>query len=320
MTSRIPRFTRRYFAGICLGALFSGRRRLFATEDAVLTWKAKPDASTGSERRYRADAQVIVLSIPILHRTGVGDGATIWRESTAGDGEALRFLEFTGRSAPERAAGLNRFGFIQELSRTADRTHTESIYFGLMTSSPEESAADARKALQSNAKEVSFSVIQARIAAGSIETADSRFLAPARMSAVDRDALIETARQSLLSAPSKTEKVPAEAMPQPFLHAIADLVSRPDASSHTQYAYSGRRYSLRMDRSADPKATADFRARHLISPTATVARVSGKLCREGGNKPIDFRLWIEEGVSRPLPLRIEYQPKSYLRLAFEALG
>jgi hypothetical protein len=33
-----------------------------------------------------------------------------------------------------------------------------------------------------------------------------------------------------------------------------------------------------------------------------------------------FRLWIEEGAPRPLPLRIEYQPKSFLRLTFEAVG
>jgi hypothetical protein len=42
------------------------------------------------------------------------------------------------------------------------------------------------------------------------------------------------------------------------------------------------------------------------------------LRRVDGGKPIEFRLWIEEGAAHPLPLRIEYQPKSYLRLTFEA--
>jgi hypothetical protein len=44
------------------------------------------------------------------------------------------------------------------------------------------------------------------------------------------------------------------------------------------------------------------------------------LWREKGDKPIEFRMWIEDGAARPLPLRIEYQPKAYLRLTFEALG
>ena len=49
-------------------------------------------------------------------------------------------------------------------------------------------------------------------------------------------------------------------------------------------------------------------------------RIAGSLWAAGGGRPIEFRLWVEEGAARPLPLRIEYQPKSYLRLTFEATG
>jgi hypothetical protein len=322
MRARTSHFSRRTFGGVCAGALLLGKRLLCARESAPLDWAAQPAAAAGSERRYRADAQVILLSIPVLHRSGVGDGAAIWRESRADDGAAVRLLEFTGRSAPERAAGLNRFGFIQEISRTVDRAHAEFIYFGLMTSSPEESAADARKALHSNSKEIWFSAIEARLAAGRIETSGARFVAPARMSTADRDALIERARQALAGAPKKTQDLPsAEATPPPFLHALADVVRRP-GSAQTRYAYNGRTYALRVERSPDPKAAAVFRDQRLIAPTAAVTRISGSLWREAeaGDKPIPFRLWMEEGAARPLPLRIEYQPKSYLRLAFEALG
>jgi hypothetical protein len=48
--------------------------------------------------------------------------------------------------------------------------------------------------------------------------------------------------------------------------------------------------------------------------------VAGSLRRLEDGKPIEFHLWIEEGAPRPLPLRIDYQPKSYLRLTFEAQG
>jgi len=320
MTTRFPLFTRRTFGRIGTGAVLFGWRFLRAKESVPLTWTAQPDAGAGLERRYRADAQLVLLSIPVLHRSGVGDGSVIWRESNADDGASLKLLEFTGRSAPEHAAGLNRFGFIQELSRTVDRTYTESIYFGLMTSSPEENAAEARKALHPNSKEISFSAIEARIAAGSIETTGARFLAPARTSPADRNALIDSARQVLSGAPKRTEYLPsAEALPRPFLHALADLLIRPGASQ-TQYAYNGRMYTLRVERSSDPKAASTYRQLHLIPPTAAVTRISGALWRQAGDKPIEFRLWMEEGAARPLPLRIEYQAKPYLRLTFEALG
>jgi hypothetical protein len=285
-----------------------------------LTWGAQPDPSTGLERRYRADAQVVLLSIPLLRRQGVGDGSAIWRESTAEDGARVRLLEFSGRSEPGRAAGLNRFGFIQELSRTADREIAESLYFGLMTSSPEESAADAKKALHSTSKDAWYSAVEGHIAAGFIETTGARFVAPARTSLAERNELIGRARQALSGAPKRTaEWHSAEGAPRPFLHALAGLLNRP-GSSETQCAYNGRLYHLRVERSPDPKAASSFREQRLIPPTAAVTRISGTLRREEGGTPSEFRLWIEEGTPRPLPLRIEYQPRSYLRLTFEAQG
>lgn len=320
MILKSPRFTRRYFGRICAGGLLLGTRLLRARDAAPLSWAILPDSRAGSERRYRADAQIILFSIPVFHRNGVGDGVAIWRESTAEDGALMRLLEFTGRSAPEHAAGLNRFGFIQELSRTVAGTCAESIYFGLMTTSPEESAADARKALHSNSKEISFSAIEAHIADRSVETAAAHFIAPARTSPAGRGALIESARQALSGVPKKKDDLrPVEPMPRPFLHTLADLLSRPD-SSQAQYVYYGRLYYLKVERSADPKAANVFREQNLIAPNANVTRVSGALWWQKGDKPIEFRLWIEEGTARPIPLRIEYQPKSYLRLTFEALA
>ena len=49
-----------------------------------------------------------------------------------------------------------------------------------------------------------------------------------------------------------------------------------------------------------------------------MVRVAGKVRREAGGKETEFRLWIEEGAAPPVPLRIDFQPKSYLRLVLEA--
>jgi hypothetical protein len=309
--------TRRNFGRMCAGAWLFARRGLRA---APLTWADQPDPSTGSERRYRADAQVIVLSIPLLHRQGVGDGMAIWRESVARDGASLKLLEFSGRSAPEHAAGLNRFGFIQELSRTAEKGGMESLYFGLMTSSPENNAADAKKALHSTSGDAMYSAIEGHLTAGLIETTGAKFMASARTSLADRSELIERARQALAGEPKRTtEWHSADGAPLPFLHALAGLLNRPGASE-ARCAYNGRMYRLHVERAADPKAAILFRGQRLIPATAAVTRVSATLQREEGGVLNEFRLWIEEGSARPLPLRIEYQAKAYLRLTFEAQG
>ncbi|MEI9971190.1 MAG: hypothetical protein WDO73_03540 [Ignavibacteriota bacterium] len=259
----------------------------------------QPGAAPGGERRYRANAQVILLGITVLHRSDVGDGSAAWRESVTEDGTVVRMLEFAGRSAPERAAGLNRFGFIQELSRAG-----EALYFGLMTSSPEESAAEARQALHSKSKDAWYSAIDGRVSAEGVETAHARFVAAAHTSHVAGGAagVDRSARRELATAPKVN--APGSSAPLPFLHALAGLL-RDSKKKETQYTYNGRLYSLNVERSRESK-------------TPGVVRVSGSLRRAEGGKATDFRLWIEDGAAHPLPLRIEYQPKSYLRLTFEA--
>jgi len=83
-------------------------------------------------------------------------------------------------------------------------------------------------------------------------------------------------------------------------------------------SYWGKLYRIRLSRSVERKATAYFRERQLITASTDVLRVSGRVRRETDNKETDFRLWIPGEGERPLPLRIEYQAKPYLRLTFEA--
>lgn len=46
--------------------------------------------------------------------------------------------------------------------------------------------------------------------------------------------------------------------------------------------------------------------------------MTGQLRREAGGKTTEFRVWITDGAPKVLPLRIEYQARSFLRLVFEA--
>jgi hypothetical protein len=130
--------------------------------------------------------------------------------------------------------------------------------------------------------------------------------------------LIERARQALAGAPTRKQDAPAVARPpRPFLHVLAEILGG-NGPSRTQYVYNGRVYQLRVEKSPDAKAARAFCELGLITSTAAVARISGLLWRDDGGKPVEFRLWIEDDIRHPLPLRIEYQPKTYLRLTFEA--
>ena len=92
------------------GMLRAFRRPALSAEP--LRWEAQPDPSSASTRKCRADAQMLLLALSLLRRRGVGAGRVIWSENAKS-----RLLDFTGYSLPERAAGLNRLGFIRELTR-----------------------------------------------------------------------------------------------------------------------------------------------------------------------------------------------------------
>jgi hypothetical protein len=268
------------------------------------------------ERRYRADAQILILSLPIFRRSGVGGGSASWREWRE-PGGLMRQLEFAGYSSPARAGGLNRLGFIRETSCRDENTIRESSYFGVMTASPEESAEEAHKALHSTAKEAAYTAIEGRIAGRQVETATAHFTGP-QLSPEHRAELLARAEQALATAPKKPPEFRTNgAVPAPFLHALADALRAP-ARGESRYVYSGRLYRLWVRHTEDAKAAAYFRERGLLRAGAGVTRVAGKVRREAGGKETDFRVWIEAGALQPVPLRIDFQPKAYLRLVFEA--
>jgi len=249
--------------------------------------------------------------VPVLRRPGVGAGTATWSENVQ-----FRLLDFNGYSIPERAAGLNRLGFVRELTRK-DAAAMESIYFGLMTSSPEESAAEAKKALHQQARDQLYTAIEGRVTPGDVETATAHFTAPARLTVAEHPELLAMAHRALSSAPRKSPEFDPRGAAQPtFLQALAKLLEEP-SRDHIRYIYNARLYDLWLRRYPDSKAAAYFRGKHLIGQESAVVRAEGRLRREAGGKETTFQVWVEEGA-RPLPLRIEYQPKSYLRLTFEA--
>ena len=174
-----------------------------------------------------------MLSVPLLRKSGVGGGAASWSEENG-----LRWLEFRGYSLPERAAGLNRVGLIRELSRQ-EGERSESIYFGLMTSSPEESIGEAREALRRRDPRVTCSAIEGRISPDGVEAASAHFQAPAQLSDGPGEPLTEMARQALSGADFRAAEFdPRLACGGSFLQEIAGLL-RDGGRSETRDVYGG---------------------------------------------------------------------------------
>jgi len=307
--------SRRMFAGLLGGALASRIGRADADHAEPISWRSDSQPAYLAARRYRAEAQVLVLGFPVWHREGVGGGNAAWREFDGG--AAVRMLEFSGYSIPGRAAGVNRVGLFREMAKNLPTGNTESLYFGVMTSSPEESAAEARKALHSAAQEQTYTAIDGRIAGGKAEASTAQFTAPSDIAGEKRGELEDRARRALASAQRSVSADIAQEGSHSFLQAVAELLMRPNAAQ-SSYVYAGRRYRIFVKRSLDNKSSEYFRERRLIPASASVTRVSGKVRREADGNETEFHLWVRAGEQRPLPLRIEYQAKSYLRLVFEA--
>jgi hypothetical protein len=113
-------------------------------------------------------------------------------------------------SFPERAARFYRIGFIRELSREA----VESIYFGLMNVSPEESATGARNALHKETGEQLYNAIQGRVATGEVETLTTHFRPSAKLVVAQHEELLGKPQQALSAAPKKPPKFDPVTAPQ----------------------------------------------------------------------------------------------------------
>src|ERR1700733_6672931 len=109
---------------------FSGALPVQAASESPATDGSIPlkQPTISFERHYKATAYVTLLSITIFSRSGVGFGfaGTNMQEQGAQQKFSLRFLS---GSTPERAHGLNRFGFIQENVEECNRTTVTADYF-----------------------------------------------------------------------------------------------------------------------------------------------------------------------------------------------
>jgi hypothetical protein len=107
-------------------------------------------ALRGLRVAYRMDAEIlvplVVTSIQLLSRAGVGAATASYRDFRSASGETIRAYEFFTTSLPERARGIDRMGFFREALGVTAQAVDWTAYFGTMTASPERTLAQAERA------------------------------------------------------------------------------------------------------------------------------------------------------------------------------
>ena len=220
-----------------------------------------------------------------------------------------RALFFAGGSDPKRAHGLKRLGWIREVVLGSGFTPTEADYFGVLSSSPEESLEHARKSIATPQSGRSlYSAVNGRHTAGLSRSAVTHFEFASDANWSDHgliDAAQSTFRANVewreTSWPSSSNHAPPT-----FLFQLATLLEQRARHAVGRYVYNEQEYLLELE--ASQQGGKDG-----------LVVVRGGIRNQRTRYQTAFRLWIEESSDSIVPVRIEFQPRSFLRLTFEAL-
>jgi hypothetical protein len=291
-------YSRRGFAGLMVALFFGPRRGKGSNPEMLPVLKS-----------YRADAVILLLGIPIYKRAGVGSGQV--SVSKSGEGTQMRrTLFFAAGSDPKRAHGLARLGWMREMGYGPGPTPSETEYFGVMTSSPEESLDSARKsAAESPNGRSQFAAVNGRHTAGRSRSALARFefasdagWSSSSLIEKSQGAFAPTAEWRENSWPKSPDQPPAT-----FLFQLEALLKQREKCAGT-YVYNEQQYLLELGAPQQGRAPD-----HLLSIKGSVRN------QRTGNRTA-FRVWLENTPGSVVPVRIEFQPRSFLRLSFEAVG
>jgi hypothetical protein len=309
-------------AGICCIAGYSPVQLLAGQADGSIAFAGSvPSASRHYARRYEATAYISLLSVNIFARSGVGFGYARVDEDVFAKNRNVS-LRFLSGSIPERAHGLNRFGFIQENIKERDGICAKADYFGLITANGEESLSQAKVALETTSQTTAFVAAQATIDPQSARYSIRHMMLPSIFRGVNVEQLLDDVRASFdrseIGQPEHHQALNGDIIGT-FLYSIREAILAPSDKLQKRFLYNGKTFDLLTEKRADEKASRELHAAGLIGPASSSTLLIGVIRNETTNELTNFRLWFDPASPDFLPLRFEFRPKSYLRLVFQAM-
>jgi hypothetical protein len=205
---------------------------------------------------------------------------------------------------------VNQSGSIEEVVVERGSAPIEAAYFGFITSPEGESFEEAKQRLAAGHHSGSsrYTAMEGLHLPGEVKTSLASFLVPDRVS-LDRSELLRQIRsnfcQTGLAKRELHMNVDAHgSAPCTFLYAVLSAARARAARFDCSYVYAGRQYNLRTDK-------------NLVAHTKNVVCMVGQAREQGKRSGTSFKLWFENGAEPGLPLKIEYQPRPYLRITLE---
>ncbi|MGP0076146.1 MAG: hypothetical protein ACLPWF_29855 [Bryobacteraceae bacterium] len=259
--------------------------------------------STVFQRRYRMDASILLLGAPLFTRQAAGGAYASVEISRDPDATAMA-LQFAAGSDPARAHGLNRFGILREavVIRGPGRGDaTELSFAGLMTWSREESLEQGKKALASSTGGAEGLIARGRTNGSGGESKiqtwiDTLDLGPD----CNWSNVYATLSGALRHEPQTPPRESSAGAATTFLHAMRGAALCQDILVRRQFLHAGKLYWLETRRHAE----------HILELAGTIHDLAGA-------RRADFRTTYAAGDESGIPIRIEYRPRSFLRLTFE---
>lgn len=268
---------------------------------------------------YRIDAVIVLFSRPLFSRAGVGEGL-LYRDETgpAEECSSLRFA-FAGGSWPQRARGLNRFGYFSECIQIRSGGAPQAQYFGFMTSSNEETLSEAARSLEASPDSVPVTTIHGECSEGRhhARLALLRLDAGASWSAWRR--CLAHVAGALPHASGNGSSAPAPGGATTFLHTLSRTLEEGLPQGEAAFLYGSHPRRVLWKRSIDRKASGEFATRGLIPSGSEAVRFDMEIRDAHARTRSRFALWHDPQTRPALPLRIELQPRSFLRLRLEAV-
>jgi hypothetical protein len=254
------------------------------------------------KRQYRVDVTISMLGATLFTRGDAGSAFVSLHETDQGEQRIVR-LHFAGESNPKRTHGIVYAGSMEESvverRATCGPAPVEVTYFGFVTAS-EDREEPVRRAAFERKSTSSFVAVEGQNELGRATRKRVCVALPAETWRDLPDLIAQVRSHFAASDAAGSDLSYPGVVPVTFLYSILAAIRSDRVRTAGSYVHNGRAYRLECEKAPDSQGA---------------VRLAGHIFDESSKRLSTFRLWLK--ADSDLPMRIEFQPRSYLRITLE---